>query len=241
MIEKLERLKVEIPHKWKVNNFNADKTKATCVGYIDARDVMDLLDSEIGAANWCDNYRMVGDKFMCAIGIKIDNEWVWKHDTGTASAFDSEKGQFSDAFKRAAVKWGVGRFLYDLDVKFVDSKPFKDSGYPIDNKGKRIWDLTKHFNSGVSKPKSNPLKPVETRVEPPKPRKAGVVQIGKFYTAGITLGYSELELRDLAVLRFKLNKFEDITGVQIKKATDGLNDKIKEQVDPVEIFDGELE
>lgn len=36
------------------------------------------------------------------------------------------KGGLSDAYKRAAVKWGIGRYLYDMEAAWVDV----DSNYP---------------------------------------------------------------------------------------------------------------
>ena len=51
----------------------------------------------------------------CGISI-YDNdkkEWITKWDCGVESAFgDKEKGEASDAFKRAGFKWGIGRELY---------------------------------------------------------------------------------------------------------------------------------
>jgi hypothetical protein len=44
---------------------------------------------------------------------------VWKSDGAGDSDVEAEKGAVSDAFKRAAVKWGVGRYLYDLDSPWV--------------------------------------------------------------------------------------------------------------------------
>lgn len=68
---------------------------------------------------------------LCSIGIKIGEEWVWKTDGGTETDIESEKGELSDSFKRAGVKWGIGRFLYDMDIKFVDSNEAKtQSNYP---------------------------------------------------------------------------------------------------------------
>ena len=146
-----EKLQFKIPYKWKVQSYNGNKTKGSCVAYIDARDVMDLLDSAVTALGWQDSYRRdsVG-RLICRIELKEGSEWVGKEDVGTASAQESEKGEFSDAFKRAAVKWGVGRFLYDLEIKWVDIKDKK----PVDTNGNRIYDLTEHFNKkGGTQPK----------------------------------------------------------------------------------------
>lgn len=83
--------------------------------YVDARYVMQVLDTEIGAGNWQDEY-VLGDagKVSCRIGIYVeDRGWVWKGDGAGATDIEGDKGSFSDAFKRAAVKWGVARDLYD--------------------------------------------------------------------------------------------------------------------------------
>jgi len=80
--------------------------------YIDARYVMDKLD-HLGPENWQDRYiDRTGGSVRCGIGILVDGEWVWKWDVGTVSDIEPEKGSYSEAFKRAAVKWGVGRDLY---------------------------------------------------------------------------------------------------------------------------------
>ena len=149
---KLENLKKTIPYKWKLNSFNYDKTKGACVGYVDARDVMDLLDEVVGAENWKDEYKYENNQWLCGISIRCgtpelgkNGEWVTKWDTGTAGDIETEKSAISDAFKRAGVKWGIGRFLYDLEIKWIDVKNKK----PVDKQGNRIWDLTKHFSKPI--------------------------------------------------------------------------------------------
>ena len=116
---KLEDLKKEIPFKWRVQSSNA--YGASCVAYIDARQVQDLLDEVVGAANWQCKYEEHKNNMFCSIGINthiIDgvDHWVWKSDCGTESQVEKQKGEASDAFKRAAVMWGVGRFLYSKDI-----------------------------------------------------------------------------------------------------------------------------
>lgn len=118
-----EKLKYPIPYKWKIQGYNKAKTKATCVAYIDARDVMDRLDKAIGLENWKDSYRRDSSgRLVCTLQLRINGEWISKEDVGIESKSEGEKGEFSDAFKRAAVKWGVGRFLYDMDIKYLDIK-----------------------------------------------------------------------------------------------------------------------
>lgn len=95
--------------------FNKQKQKVGELDYVDARFVMERLDTIIGHADWQDVYTVLGGGSVdCGIGIRLDNgDWVWKHDVGTPSNIEPEKGAYSDAFKRAAVKWGIARDLYD--------------------------------------------------------------------------------------------------------------------------------
>lgn len=87
---------------------------AIALSYIDARSVMARLDEVVGPANWQDSYRWEGNRTICRIEINIDGEWIGKEDGSGDSNFEAEKGGISGAFKRAAVKWGIGRYLYDV-------------------------------------------------------------------------------------------------------------------------------
>ena len=82
----------------------------TALAYIDARDVMKRLDDVCGDL-WQVEYPFEG---CCRIGIKIDDEWVWRSNGAGETKIEGEKGQYSDAFKRAAAVWGIGRYLYYL-------------------------------------------------------------------------------------------------------------------------------
>jgi len=150
----LDDLKKEMPYKWRVQSFSEYSPNASCVAYIDARDVMDRLDDVCGAHNWQDDYKVINGLLLAGIGVRDPKTdwWVWKWDTGTESQVEKEKGQMSDAFKRAAVKWGVGRFLYGLEIIKLpanEKKTKNPTNYPyvVDSRGNRVWDITKHINS----------------------------------------------------------------------------------------------
>jgi hypothetical protein len=146
----LEGLKQGMDFKWWVQSFSKYKAEATCVAYIDSRDVQDLLDKVVGPENWQCKYEEIKGNLFCSIGIFSNGQWIWKSDCGTESNVDKEKGEASDSFKRAAVKWGVGRFLYDLGMKKLPANEKKGSGnYPfvVDSNGKQVWDLTAHINN----------------------------------------------------------------------------------------------
>jgi len=149
--ESLPDLRKEIPYKWKVQT--AKHWGCECVAYIDARQVMDLLDEVVGPQNWQDHYREVAGKVYCDLSIQVEDEWITKSDCGTASHFEAEKGQASDAFKRAAVKWGIGRFLYQLStVRTKSIETGKDDRgnprfFPADEQGQRIYNLTGYIHN----------------------------------------------------------------------------------------------
>lgn len=125
---------------WRVGSTTQDKTKGMALAYIDARDVMERLDA-VCAQYWQAEYvPMPNSSCCCRIGIKIGEEWIWRSN-GALNITDSEKpdaremaekGSYSDAFKRAAVLWGIGRYLYDLDSPWVKLKPVGKS-FAIDD------------------------------------------------------------------------------------------------------------
>jgi hypothetical protein len=105
---------------WRVGATNADKTKGLALAYIDARDVMNRLDEVCGPENWQDEYTETPKgRVLCRIGILCGEHWVWKGDGAGDSDVEAQKGAISDALKRAAVKWGIGRYLYDMPATWV--------------------------------------------------------------------------------------------------------------------------
>jgi len=114
---------------FRVGATNADKTKGMALAYVDARDVMDRLDEVCGPENWQSKFNEVNGAVCCSIGIASDakilmevteaREWVWKSDGAGQTSYEGEKGQFSDAFKRAAVQHGIGRYLYSAGTPWV--------------------------------------------------------------------------------------------------------------------------
>lgn len=151
----LTHLKDVMPYKWKVQS--ARSWGCECVAYIDARQVMETLDEIMGPENWQDSYRGVGRSVYCDLSLRVNGEWITKSDCGSESNFEGEKGQASDAFKRAAVKWGIGRFLYSLPTKRVKAiengkdERGKPRYVPADDQGRKIRDLTAHLNADAAR------------------------------------------------------------------------------------------
>jgi hypothetical protein len=124
MSDLMDRLRAPFPPdrvSWRIGSTTADKKKGMALAYIDARDVMDRLDEVCGVENWQCDYPHANGKTVCRIGIRIEGtDWVWKADGAGDTDVEAEKGALSDAFKRAAVRWGIGRYLYDLASPWVE-------------------------------------------------------------------------------------------------------------------------
>lgn len=89
--------------------------------YKTARTDAALLDETYGAANWQNDYRVLDGKMYCGIGVKHGDEWVWKWNVGTESNTEAEKGEASDAMKRAGFVLGLGTELYSSPRIWVGS------------------------------------------------------------------------------------------------------------------------
>ena len=128
-----ERLRIPFDNndvKWRVGATNKTKTKALMLAYIDSRNVMERLDSVVGETEWSDSY-VVDDKGVkCSLSIRVGGEWVSHEDGATFTDVEGYKGAFSEAFKRAAVKFGIARHLYALGNTWVDLKNGKPVSYP---------------------------------------------------------------------------------------------------------------
>lgn len=100
---------------------------AVLLAYKNARVDMKILDSTFGMLNWQRKHEVVDGKLLCTVSVYDADKglWVGKQDVGTESNTEAEKGQVSDAFKRACVNWGIGRELYDapfIRIKLNDNE-----------------------------------------------------------------------------------------------------------------------
>jgi len=124
---------------------------ATILAYKDARVDMNRLDAVYGVGFWQKKYDVINDNLFCSVGIwnKELNQWVWVQDVGTESNTEKEKGQASDAFKRACFNLGIGRELYDypiIQVKLNDDEFDKTTNKPTWNFKLKEWVWFSQFN-----------------------------------------------------------------------------------------------
>lgn len=93
---------------------------AIVIPYVDARAIMDRLDSVVGPENWQDEYHHVQGGVLAKLGIRINGEWIYKQDGSDETDIEAFKGGLSKALVRVAVKWNIGRYLYVFPVCYAD-------------------------------------------------------------------------------------------------------------------------
>ena len=94
--------------------------------YKDARVDQTILDEMFGVFGWQRSHQMIGDRLYCTVTVRDPEtgEWISKQDVGTESNTEKEKGQASDAFKRACFNLGIGRELYTAPFIWVEAGNF---------------------------------------------------------------------------------------------------------------------
>lgn len=112
---------------------------ATLLLYQDSRCAMNILDETVGRSNWQRDHKEVKGNMYCGIAIwdSDKSQWVWKWDCGIESNTEKEKGESSDAMKRASVNWGIGRELYSsprIFVRIPTKQKQGSRGYELEDK-----------------------------------------------------------------------------------------------------------
>lgn len=114
--------------RWRVQQvwMRGEEIGATCVPFIDNRAIMERLDEVCGPQNWRQEFSAGPDGgVLCTLSIRVDGEWIGKSDAAENTNIEAIKGGISDSMKRAAVQWGIGRYLYRLRGPFF-CEVFKD-------------------------------------------------------------------------------------------------------------------
>lgn len=124
---------------------------ARIVPYQDSRDVQNVLDSIVGPTNWTNEPSNINGKLYQAIGINVVNEGqVDIADLGIESDIEAIKGESSDAFKRAAVMWGIFRDVYTMDYVVLKT----DGKYPVTDDGEilKTPEAINYYCNSISAP-----------------------------------------------------------------------------------------
>lgn len=105
--------------------------------YVDARAIRNRLNAVIGPHNWRSDIALKTDGAECRLSIKINGEWITKTDVSEYTQIEATKGGASKALIRAAVNWGIGEYLYDVQQVW----PIKLAGnrWVFDNQFSGKW------------------------------------------------------------------------------------------------------
>ena len=111
--------------EWRLQKVIEARELGIAVPYVTNRAIMGRLDDVVGAENWYNEFKPwhgAGGKEaqLCGISIRYGEGFITKWDGAENSDIEPVKGGLSDSMKRAAVQWGIGRVLYNMDVVFVD-------------------------------------------------------------------------------------------------------------------------
>lgn len=93
--------------------------KGLAVAYVQNRAIQNRLDEVMGFHNWKNEFVVIDKGKICGLSLRIDGEWITKYDGASDTKIEATKGGISDSMKRAAVQWGIGRYLYNLPSTWV--------------------------------------------------------------------------------------------------------------------------
>ncbi|OUB58714.1 Rad52/Rad22 family DNA repair protein [Bacillus thuringiensis] len=122
----MESLQAEFPFEqlgWKITHTFESQGRffAYVAPFVDARAIQDRFDEVFGIDKWQVSYEKWGEKATkCTISVFLNERWISKEDGSEESDYSSVKGGFSNSLKRAAVLWGVGRYLYNIKPSKVE-------------------------------------------------------------------------------------------------------------------------
>ncbi len=188
---------------WRVDRSFGNWARVLC--YLDARAVMDRLDAVVGPQNWKDEYAETqSGKNICTLSIRVGDDWVSKSDGAGNTNIEGDKGGLSDAFKRAGVKWAIGRHLYSLGETKVN---------PSENR----LDCAKHYLVVASKRGEKTkygmapsIQQLQKHLYPPDPREQSLEAI-RFVLREEAVHRNDIEsVMEAATAAYKDGKFSGL-------------------------------
>lgn len=207
-----------------------DKNNPTAVSillYKDARCDMAILDETIGCLNWQRIHEFKDGKLYCTVSIydKDKEMWIDKEDVGVESNTEAEKGQASDAFKRACVNWGIGRELYTAPFIYIQANngenikrtKFDLKSITYDDKG-RIASLVIVDDKGSTRYTFPKAKAAPAKTE--KPLRERIIEY---------INKMDAKTKHEYLTYFQITDLNNITDAKAKEVADFEKQKAKEK------------
>lgn len=219
MTDLFEKLAAEFPRDavhWRAQTLTQAGDKALALAYLDARDVMDRLDSVCTPAGWRNAVTETPKgRLIATIEIKVGDEWVGKTDGAGDTDVEGDKGGISDALKRAAVLWGIGRYLYRLKSTWAPCES-------TERGGKKYWKAWK----GSPWDHVRSLPPAPTATPEPKQGLISDDQRDELMQLAQAANVAPLIICET----YKVTDFRELTPEQFQAARKRLNLSIDKQV-----------
>ena len=106
--------------EFRVGSTTRDKSKGLALAYVTSRAIMDRLDSVVGPTEWQNEVKIHETGVVATLTIRVGGEWIMRQDGAQFTNIEAFKGGISDALKRVAVLYGIGRYLYSLPQEWVE-------------------------------------------------------------------------------------------------------------------------
>jgi len=123
--------------EWRVQS-QTSTGKLIVVPYINNRCVMHRFDAAFGPENWTSEFREISNGFLCRLTVTVNKREVYREDGASKTNIEPEKGGISDAMKRAAVQFGLGRCLYDYPKVMIECQDKYIPDWAHDKLGKLV-------------------------------------------------------------------------------------------------------
>lgn len=150
--------------EWRITKTRNQNSEGLAVAFIDGRAVQNRLDDVVGPFFWrtrfipwhqyvpkpakyeqVDTPKAPVSSQLCGLSIYHEErgEWIEKIDGAENTDIETIKGGISDSFKRAAVLWGIGRYLYDIPAVWTALDRYKQILRPA--------ELSQHYQDQLAK------------------------------------------------------------------------------------------
>lgn len=210
--------KLELPFtfeeiEWRVLRVSKKKPVAQVAAYVDSRAIQKRLDEVVGRENWQNEFETVtgadnkSTAHICKLSIyyKERGEWITKSDGAGCTDVEPIKGGLSNAFKRSASMWGIGRYLYELKDIWAEIDEYKcieQHAYPeLERKYNQF--LKKRQNGAGQAPKQTGQKK-QNKQQPDRQAPAPNIPNGRF--AGNTPPVPGLKKNECKIIDLQVTK-----------------------------------
>lgn len=132
--------------EWRLQKTIEAQKRGIAVPFVTNRAIQNRLDDVVGPDCWYNDFKpwhTAGKKEaqICGISIYFEGKgFITKWDGAEDSDIEPIKGGLSDSMKRAAVQWGIGRILYNMEPVWVN----------IEQKGKS-WYIQKSERTALDR------------------------------------------------------------------------------------------